>query len=624
MNSARSISVAIIFSFVSTTGFGAGESVPSVAEGQDAVTDVKWDAEKQVLSGKAKVDGKLTVTVNCSGLTPKDPNTSRGRTWFKGRDPKTDQCIFEINRHQGDAEWSLSFHTQGKYFAKKKYDPEPLPKYKECKDKLPVPILDGNPGWIKMYWRCWEIAFTKLRKPQEGSGFVSNWLDEGFPGGRHGPRIFQWDTIFMMMFARYGHEVFPAIQSLDNFYCKQYDCGYICREIRETNGIDFVYGGRGNTINPPIFAWAEVESYRLTGDKSRFEMVLPVLEKYAEWLNRDGDPRARNWEENGRISKTAEHRLYWNTPLGSGMDNSPRPTNKGAGWVEMSCQMVIMYNHLAIMAHELGQKEKAEKFRREAKAIGERINKWCWDKEDNFYYDVDGEGKHFRKMTMGGFWPLLAGIAPRERAEKLVGHLKDPKKFWRKMVFPTLAADEKEYVPEGFYWRGGVWAPTNVMVIKGLQKYGYEDFAAEATEKYLAGMYHVFENNKHVKHTVWEVYAPDFLSPAKGGRGSKPHFVGWSGCGPIQLLFENVMGLRPNGINKSLVWKLRRTDRHGVKKLNVGGAWLDLVCDKRDSANSPARVTLKADGNFTVRLAGPEEEKTVELKAGREVKVTVK
>lgn len=507
--------------------------------------------------------------------------------------------------------------NRGQYFAKKAYKPEPLPKFAENKDRLPRPILEADPGWVDMYWKCWEIAFSKFRAPEKGSPFVSNWLDEGFDGGRHGKRIFQWDTIFMMMFARYGHDVFPAIQSLDNFYSRQHDSGYICREIKELTGDDFAYGGWGNTINPPIFSWAEVESFKLTGDKSRFKMVLPVLEKYAEWLNRDGDPRAKNWEENGRISMTAEHKLYWNTPLGSGMDNSPRPSGKGSGWVEMSCQMVILYNNLAIMADELGEKDKANKFRADARAIAKRINTWCWDEEDGFYYDVDGAGTQFKKMTMGGFWPLLAGIASKDQAEKLVEHLKDKKKFWRLMIFPTLAADEPEYVPEGFYWRGGVWAPTNVMIIKGLERYGYDVFAALATEKYLFGMYEVFKNHK--PNTVWEVYAPDFHTPARGGRGSKPHFVGWSGCGPIQLLFENVMGLRPDGVNNSLTWKLRRMDRHGVELLRVGNATLSLICEKRDSAEAPIVVSLESDKAFTVRLVLPKGTKTIKLKPGKKV-----
>jgi hypothetical protein len=151
------------------------------------------------------------------------------------------------------------------------------------------------------------------------------------------------------VFARYGHYQFPAIQSLDNFYCRQRPSGFICREYREADGAAVHYDSDGglfspkgwkNAINPPIFSWAECESYKVTGDKSRFAEILPVLEKYVEWLNRDGDPEAPDWETNGRRSKGTPHGLYWNTSLGSGLDNTPKPTDPGCGWVDMSCQMV--------------------------------------------------------------------------------------------------------------------------------------------------------------------------------------------------------------------------------------------------------------------------------------------
>ncbi len=94
--------------------------------------------------------------------------------------------------------------------------------------------MEDNHEWINMYWKCWEIAFDHLKKPPKGSPFVSNILDEAF-----NENIFQWDMIFMVMFARYGHHIFPAINSLDNFYCRQYPSGYICREISEKDGNDF-------------------------------------------------------------------------------------------------------------------------------------------------------------------------------------------------------------------------------------------------------------------------------------------------------------------------------------------------------------------------------------------------
>ena len=503
---------------------------------------------------------------------------------------------------------------KGQYFSKKHYTPQAIPTFEDNKKYLPVPILDGDPGWVDMYWRVWEIAFNGFKSPPTGSPLVSNWLDEAFS-----ENIFQWDTIFMIMFARYGHDVFPAIESLDNFYALQYKNGFIGREFRESDGqlihFDFDGGlfsekGWKNMINPPLFSWAEVESYHISGDKERLKEVLPALEKYAEWLNREGDPEALDWESNGRISKTAAHKLYWNTPLGSGMDNTPRPANKGAGWVEMSSQMVIMYDNLAFICNELGEHQKQLFFETQAQEITDRINQWCWNEEDGFYYDVLADGSQFKKKTSGGFWPLLAGVASISQADRLVAHLKNENEFWRSIVFPTLAADEKEYDEHGGYWQGAVWAPTNVMVIKGLEKYGYHDFAAEATERYLSGMYEVFQSS----NTVYENYAPDFFEP---GQPAKADFVGWSGCGPIQLLFENIMGLQPSGVTGTLVWHLRRTDRHGVEQLKLGENLVSVHCGSRDSKESPAELNVDCKKPFTLVIIHPSGKQKYELAAGQ-------
>jgi len=299
---------------------------------------------------------------------------------------------------------------RGVYFSKKTYTDFPLPSFERSKHKLPSPIIEDKPEFVKLYWKAWELAFKHFRKPLAGSPFVSNYLDEAFS-----PNIFQWDTIFMIMFARYAHYIFPAIQSLDNFYCRQYENGYICREIVEATGEDFVYEGRQNTINPPIFSWAEVESYKITDDKSRFAMVLPVIEKYVEWL------------EKYRKSSNTAHQLYWQTGLGSGMDNTPR---YGSGWVDMSCQMVMQYRDMAFICNELGLIEKAKKYDKRTDEISALINKFMWNEEDGLYYDVDDVGNQVKWKTVGCFWPMLAGVANSHQAEKLLDNLKDPHSFW--------------------------------------------------------------------------------------------------------------------------------------------------------------------------------------------------
>ena len=474
---------------------------------------------------------------------------------------------------------------RGLYFEKKNYTDSPIPTFAENAKFLPSPILENNPELVKLYWAAWELAFDHFKRPPKGSPFVSNYIDEAFA-----PNIFQWDTFFMIMFARYANHIFPSIQSLDNFYCRQYENGYICREIVEATSEDFVFEGREHTINPPLFSWAEVENYKITGDKSRFAMVLPVLEKYTEWL------------EKFRRKENTKHNLYWQTGLGSGMDNTPR---SGSGWVDMSAQMAMMYNDMALMSDELGLKEKASSFKEKAKVIGEKINQFMWNEEDGLYYDVDDNGNQIKCKTIASFWPMLAGISNQHQAEKMLENLKDTKTFWRTIPFASLAADDRNYKADGSYWLGSVWASTNVMVIKGLDKFGvgenakyFSEFATIATEKYLEGMFEVYKRTG----TIWENYAPDAYTR---GLWSRPDFVGWSGCGPIELLIENIIGLRPNGVEKSLTWILNRIDAHGIINLRFGNVNASVICEKRKNVNSPVVINVETDKVFTLKVVHP-------------------
>ncbi len=169
-----------------------------------------------------------------------------------------------------------------------------------------------------------------------------------------------------------------------------------------------------------------------------------------------------------------------------------------------------------------------------------------WNEEDGLYYDVDDEGNQVKCKTVACFWPMLAGVADKNQADKLLQNLKDPYTFWRKIPFPSLSVDDKHFKAEGEYWIGSVWAPTNVMIIKGLDKFGvnndfaykFNEFATLATEEYLNGIYEVYKKTG----TIWENYSSEAYTR---GSWSRADFVGWSGCGPIELLIENVIGLRP-------------------------------------------------------------------------------
>jgi hypothetical protein len=148
------------------------------------------------------------------------------------------------------------------------------------------------------------------------------------------------------------------------------------------------------------------------------------------------------------------------------------------------------------------------------------------------------------------------------------------------------------------------------MVVKGLEKYAFEKLAYSATEKYLEAMHKVFIDS----NTVYENYAPDHFLP---GDPSRPHFVGWTGCGPIQLLFENIMGFRPNGVGNNLIWNLKRTDRHGVENINLAGNVISLIAEEQFINKAQREISVSCKKPFSLSIFSDHKEKHFELQAGK-------
>jgi glycogen debranching enzyme len=270
------------------------------------------------------------------------------------------------------------------------------------------------------------------------------------------------------------------------------------------------------------------------------------------------------------------------------MDNTPRDMGRPApdgdihsatdamGWIDMSSQIKMCYDNLAEICTILGENRKAKKYKKKAIDLSERINRYMWDNETGLYYDVDTASVRTPWITTATFWPMLAGISSPEQTACLVKAIKDESLFWRRLPLPSLAANQPYYDKCGCYWRGGVWAPTTYMTVKGLQKNGYEELATTIARKNMETMYKVFESTG----TIWELYSPDMYMPATDATGVnmvKPDFVGWSGLIPISLFIENIIGIRADATVNRVVWHSTSDRRHGVTGLRFGDVETSLI-----------------------------------------------
>jgi glycogen debranching enzyme len=259
------------------------------------------------------------------------------------------------------------------------------------------------------------------------------------------------------------------------------------------------------------------------------------------------------------------------------------------------------------MAEALGRLEEVGDLREERERLSLTINERLWNEERAFYHDELADGTLSEVKTVGAFWALLADAVPQERIDRFVGHLQDPRKFGRPHRVPSLSADHPEYDPGGGYWLGGVWPPTNYMILRGLDRAGYQALAHEISREDLDNVVKVFQETG----TLWENYAPE--RAAQGNR-AKDDFVGWSGLAPVAGLFEYVFGLRANAPSGRLLWDVRLLESHGINGYPFGGdGVLDLSCAARSTAAEEPEIRASSTVSLKLKIRWSGGEKTVDV-----------
>lgn len=479
-------------------------------------------------------------------------------------------------------------------FIKKQPNTSKPPTYNEAKKFLPKPYWKNNQGAIDTYWRAWEIAFANLSPVVPNTGFVSPYLNPGFSDC-----IFMWDTNFMMMFGKYGERAFHFQGSMDNFYAKQEKDGYICREINGNTGWPKFERYNISSTGPNIMPWSEWEYYLTFKDKKRLNEVFPALLAYYQWTY-----KYRTWQDG----------TYYSSGWGCGMDNQPRMKPEFnerwdhgfMSWLDATLQAVMTGKILLKMANELGRENDVKSVKYEVDELTETVNKVMWDDKTAFYYDKFKDGSLNYVMSIGAYWALLADVVPTTRIEPFIAHLENKNEFDRPHRIPTLAASHPLYKKDGGYWKGGVWAPTNYMVLRGLTNYKQDSLAHEIAKNHNDEVVKVFQKT----NTLYENYAPEMNQ----GNG-RSDFVGWTGLAAINMLIEYRMGIRPNVPANTLVIDVRELDEYGILDYPFGMVGtLNIQVSKRKKLTDIPKINIKSNVDLTIDLRWENGKKLIPIK----------
>lgn len=447
----------------------------------------------------------------------------------------------------------------------------------------PVPCLklaNGPDYWAPAFADIYRLLALNLKPPEPP--FKTRYA---VPAPKFKKEVYLWDTAFIALVwqwrdADVAQEIFLPLF-----------------EIAGPDGMIPHSSLQTNDSQPPVLSWSVWRIFQATGDRSYLEKVYPALKNYNLWLYQ------KRTMPNGLF--------FWDNRFESGLDNSPRFTNRSAtrirdlsrlAAVDLCSYMVMDDLALAQMAEVLGRKDDAAEFRKKAQALKELVNRYLWDEKDGLYYDFDFKKNRLVKINNNcSFLPLAAGIPGQDQAQKLLRHIMDPAEYNSLIPLPTIALNHPNFFLD--MWMGPVWLNIDYLIILGMKDYGFNAQASELTWKLADGLYQIWSRDR----TFYEFYDPQSLEinnlhrktgtwGTLSGREDTPvrDFVGWTGL-VNNLVIEVLFGLSKKGES----WTLR-------------------PCFPPQSSGRIFSLSLPADNlEVSLELKSPDQIKALVLQSGK-------
>lgn len=212
----------------------------------------------------------------------------------------------------------------------------------------------------------------------------------------------------------------------------------------------------------------------------------------------------------------------------SGWDLNPRFGRKCLNYLPIDLNS-LLYRYerdFAYAERVLGREDKAVTWEQAAHKRKMTMNRLMWSEMRGLYYDYDYTKKRRGNVdSLAAYFSLWAGVANERQAAKLVSNLR---RFEQKGGLATTDQQLGQLVPGAMptqwaYPNG--WAPLHLIVVRGLQKYGYHKEARRVALKWVYNNLQWY-NKHHVFLEKYNVVQPE-KPPAKGVYPSQTGF-GWT------------------------------------------------------------------------------------------------
>jgi alpha,alpha-trehalase len=185
------------------------------------------------------------------------------------------------------------------------------------------------------------------------------------------------------------------------------------------------------------------------------------------------------------------------------------------------------------IATSLDKPNDAKQWADRAQHRKELINRYLWDASKGMFFDYDFTNKKrstYEYITT--FYPLWAGVATPQQAKAVISNLK---------IFERKGGLLMSPYETGVQWDAPYgWAPTQLMAVEGMRRYGAKAEADRAAREWVTTV----EKNFEREGTIREKYNVEAQSSeANVTAGYKQNLVGFGWTNGVTLEFMNELGM---------------------------------------------------------------------------------
>ncbi len=367
-----------------------------------------------------------------------------------------------------------------------------------------IPVLAANCSDLNLFYLSCFSLLRQCMMPPEGECKTNYYVFSREPkwGWGYGGQVFH-ESLAMMAYAYMDPG--GAMNSQRVYMSRQRPDGYINYRTGSYLNETIEYNGK-STTSAPLYNYENLEIFKVTKDKKFLWEAYESGKKFYRFYvaNRDSNNNGLSeWGGEASLESVRDARVaVW--------DQVGWPSNFEGP--DLNAMLVMEAKSLSEMAKIFGKQKESDEWKFLANVRAEKINRYLWDENTGFYYNVTRDGQKFsfrnsddlKIKEIIGFLPYWAGITGKGQTEKLLLTLKDSNEFWRPYGVPSLSAREQYYNPIG-YWNGPVWVQWNYLIFRGLLDHGDTLGAQELAGKVMDNMiWHLKKD-----HVFWEFYSPD-------------------------------------------------------------------------------------------------------------------